>query len=135
MAEQFTGAFELADRIVNVWPVDILAPDSVVTQFQNFLALDELVRAGRFRFEHLRRAYILGRGALRGLLGRYLGLTPDRISLKPSSKGKLALQVPGRIIFNLSHSGTIAPFGFTLDCEIGIDVEEIRPMRGFGKYC
>ena len=31
--------------------------------------------------------------------------------------------------FNISHSGGLAVFAFTLDCEVGVDVEEIRELK------
>ena len=33
-----------------------------------------------------------------------------------------------RLRFNISHSGSLVLFGFTLDCEIGVDVEQVHPM-------
>jgi 4'-phosphopantetheinyl transferase len=39
------------------------------------------------------------------------------------------LDGPGDIRFNLAHSGSLAVYGFARGCEIGIDVEECRPLR------
>lgn len=122
------GNFELADRMVHVWPVRTLAPNPVVERFQAFLAPDETDRAGRFRFERLRRSFILARGALRILLGRYLKIAPGDVAFRYGSKGKPTLAAPSLLHFNASHSGDLALFAFTLDCEIGIDVELLRPM-------
>jgi 4'-phosphopantetheinyl transferase len=120
--------FELTDRIVHVWTVRLQAPDAVVERFQSLLAADETDRAARFRFEHLRQSFILARGTLRVLLGRYLKTAPADIALRYGSKGKPTLAAPSRLQFNASHSGELALFAFTLDCEIGVDVEAIRPM-------
>jgi 4'-phosphopantetheinyl transferase len=113
---------------VHVWPVSIQAPDSIVEQFQRLLAPDEADRAAKFRFHQLRTAYILGRGALRILLGRYLNSPPQDLTFRYGSKGKPTLDAPGPLQFNASHSGDLALFAFTMDCEIGVDVEAIRPM-------
>jgi 4'-phosphopantetheinyl transferase len=111
-----------------VWPVSIQAPESIVQQFQLLLAPDEADRAARFRFDHLRSSYILGRGALRILLGRYLNSPPQDLAFRYGSRGKPALGAPVRLQFNASHSGDLALFAFTMDREIGVDVEAIRLM-------
>ena len=95
---------------------------------RGLLAPDEMDRAGRFRFAHLRRSFILARGVLRILLGRYLNAAPGDIEFSYGSKGKPALAAGNRLQFNASHTGDLALFAFTLDCEIGVDVEAIRPM-------
>jgi len=121
-------AYELSGRAVHIWPVWTHAPDAVVEQFQLLLAPDETDRAGRFRFVHLQQSFILARGALRVLLGRYLNTAPGRIQFSYGSKGKPALAGLNRLQFNATHSGDLALFAFTMDCEIGVDVEQIRPM-------
>jgi 4'-phosphopantetheinyl transferase len=120
--------YELSGRAVHVWPVSIYGEDSVVKRFQGFLASDEMDRAERFRFAHLRWSFILTRGALRILLGRYMNAAPRDIQFSYGSKGKPALRADHRLQFNASHSGDVALFAFTMDCEIGVDVEAIRPM-------
>lgn len=120
------GNFELTDRTVHVRAVHTQAPDAVVEQFQSLLAADEIERAARFRFEHLQRSFILARGALRILLGRYLNTAPHDLEFSYGSKGKPTLSAPARLQFNASHSGALALFAFTMDCEIGVDVEVVR---------
>jgi len=120
--------YELIGRAVHVWPVSIQAPDSTVESFRRLLAPDETERAARFRFEHLRSSFILARGALRILLGRYLKSPPQDLTFSYGSKGKPTLRRPASLQFNASHSGDLALFAFTMDCEIGVDVEAIRPM-------
>jgi 4'-phosphopantetheinyl transferase len=124
---------ELTGRDVHVWPIRIEAPDTVVARFQPLLAPDETARAARFHFDHLQRRFILSRGALRILLGHYLDIAADRIEFSYGSRGKPSLAAPAGIHFNASHSGDVALLAFTLHCEIGVDVEKMRPisdMRG-----
>jgi 4'-phosphopantetheinyl transferase len=121
-------SFELAERAVHVRAVRLIAPDAVVARFASLLTPDEQGRAGRFRFEHLRRSFTLARGALRILLGRYLNIDPAAIRFVYGEKGKPSLAEPSRIRFNASHSGDLALYAFTPDCEVGVDVEKFRPM-------
>ena len=118
--------FELTGRAVHVWRVSIRAPAAIVDQFRPFLSPDETERAARFKFEHLQHSFILARGALRVLLGRYLNTVPAALSFTYGSKGKPALG--GRLQFNASHSSALALFAFTMDCELGVDVEALRAM-------
>jgi 4'-phosphopantetheinyl transferase len=122
------GPFELADRTVTVRAVHLDGPDAVVAQFRDILTPDEGDRAARFHFSHHQRLFILARGALRILLGRCLSTPPGAIALRYGPMGKPSLAEPARLRFNLSHSGRLALFAFTLDCEVGIDVEEVRPV-------
>jgi 4'-phosphopantetheinyl transferase len=122
------GRFELADRTIHVHTVRLQAPDTRAADFHGILTPDERDRAARFRFDHLQRSFILARGALRLLLGQYLRTPPGAIALQYGPNGKPALADPTRLRFNLSHSGGLALFAFTLDCEVGIDVEQIRPL-------
>ena len=75
-----------------------------------------------------KRRFILSRGALRILLGHYLDIAANRIEFRYGSRGKPSLAAPAGIHFNASHSGDVALFAFTLHCEIGVDVEEMRPI-------
>jgi 4'-phosphopantetheinyl transferase len=104
------------------------APDAVVEQFRPFLAPDETDRGARFRFEHLQRSFILARGALRALLARYLKTAPGDLEFSYGAKGKPSLAAPAGLQFNGSHSDGLALFAFAADCEIGVDIEAIRPM-------
>jgi 4'-phosphopantetheinyl transferase len=73
--------------------------------------------------------WVAARAALRGVLGRYLGLAPERVALEPGPNGKprLAPGAPADIRFNLSHSGHVALVGVRLGREVGVDVEAMRP--------
>ena len=120
--------FELASRTVHVWSVPTVASAGISLRFERTLSPDERERADRFRFAYLRESFIVARGALRVLLGRYLGLSPADIQFTYNGKGKPALAAPSGLCFNASHSGGLALFAFTPNCEIGVDVEQIRPL-------
>jgi 4'-phosphopantetheinyl transferase len=123
-----TTRIELADRIVQLWSVRTTASDDIVEQCRRILAPGEREQAARFRSDHLRHSFILTRGALRVLLGRYLDADPARLQFTYGAKGKPSLGANSCIKFNSSHSGELAVFAFTLDCEIGIDIEQIYPL-------
>lgn len=112
----------IGERRIEVWSVDLDAP---AAPFAALLSDEERAHAARFRFEHLRRDYTVGRGVLRLLLGRYLALEPAAVRLRTGANGKPATD---GISFNLSHCGATALLAFTSGCELGVDVEAIRPL-------
>jgi 4'-phosphopantetheinyl transferase len=120
----------LAGRGIHVRPITTVASREVTARFEPVLSPDERTRAAAFRFPHLRDSFILARGALRILLARYLDLAPAAIQFAYGPKGKPALAAPSLLDFNASHSGNLAVFAFTAGCEIGIDIERIRPVPG-----
>ena len=123
------SARTLDEGAVHLWPVHLEAPDDVLAACLRLLTPEETSRAARFRFEPLRRSWVLARGALRLLLGGYLGVNPAGIRLQLGPRGKPRLDMPGNIAFNLSHSGNVALFGFSRNIEIGVDVEQVHPIE------
>jgi phosphopantetheinyl transferase len=65
------------------------------------------------------------RGVLRVLLARYLACDPGELCFKDGPHGKPALSGFKEVCFNLSHSGDLALFAFTLGAPVGVDVELI----------
>jgi 4'-phosphopantetheinyl transferase len=43
-------------------------------------------------------------------------------------RGKPSLAAPERLRFNLAHSADVTLLAFTLDCDVGIDVEQLRSV-------
>ena len=122
-------SFDLSGRDVHVWAVGTDVPSAVAEKFELHLGPDEKGRAARFRFDHLRESFVVARGVLRILLGRYLGVSPSSIRLKYGSRGKPALAGPACLDFSVSHSAALALFAFTTGCEVGVDIEQIRPLK------
>jgi 4'-phosphopantetheinyl transferase len=113
---------------VHVWPIRLCAPEPIVQEFLGTLSADEQSRAGRFRFEHLRSRFILSRGALRRLLGHYVGCRPKDLAFRYQPKGKPAIAGSAPLQFNASHSADLGLYAFTSGCEIGVDVEHVRAI-------
>jgi 4'-phosphopantetheinyl transferase len=121
-------AARLGPREVQVWGVCLTASEQILSRYLATLSVDERNRADRFRFENLRRAFAISRGGLRFLLAAFLGRHPKEIAFDYGSRGKPELQHGSRLRFNLSHSGLVTLYAFTLDCELGLDVEQLRDL-------
>jgi len=123
------GPLALDDREVQLWVVRLEASDHTFARAFSWLSPDEVERADRFRFDKHRKAFVLGRAALRALIGGYLRFPPEEASFNYGPKGKPALsRPPAPLFFNMSNSGDLAAYAFTFDCEIGVDVEHRRRL-------
>lgn len=115
---------------IHIWLVPLEVDPSIINHLRQIISDDERIRADRFRFERHRNRFIVARGLLRVTLALYLKKDPIELIFNYNDYGKpvLAEQSGGdRLKFNVSHSHVLALFGITLDHEIGIDIERIRP--------
>jgi 4'-phosphopantetheinyl transferase len=115
------------EREVHVWQVPLYQREEEIARFEGLLSHDELERAGRFKFFRDRRRFVVARGALRTLLGRYLRVdSPIDFVYEP--KGKPRLRGRSGPLFNVSHSGELALMAFSASTPLGVDVELLRDM-------
>ena len=122
--------FLLGSDEVHVWRATLDLPIARVASFEQTLAADERARAGQFHFQKDRTRFIVARGLLRTILGRYLGQDPRALRFCSNAYGKpgLAPEFGGDASpsFNVSHAGALALYAVTRNRAIGIDLEDIR---------
>jgi 4'-phosphopantetheinyl transferase len=121
---------------VHVWRIGLVQPERVIQHYRKLLAANEIERADRFYFAKDRTRFTIARGAMRQLLGTYLGLAPHAIGFVYGPHGKPDLAAPQNasgLRFNLSHSGEIALLAVARNMELGVDVEQIRPDFSSGE--
>lgn len=115
---------------IQVWRIDLEQPAPVEEQLAALLTPDEQARAARFASSSLRRRYQVARGALRWLLGNYLGRKPADLRLGYGPHGKPFVQDetgnPARLCFNLSHTQDMALLALAWEAAVGVDVEYTR---------
>ncbi|SDE78974.1 4'-phosphopantetheinyl transferase [Pricia antarctica] len=116
----------LPENEVQLWyfKVDEFLKD--VESYANLLSLKETARADSFKFDKDRTVYILARGLLRILSGRYLNKIPKKIKFDYGEYGKPGYKFQNPIAFNISHSGNMIVMAFARNCEIGVDIEKIK---------
>jgi medium-chain acyl-[acyl-carrier-protein] hydrolase len=110
---------------VHVWRVSLDQPEECRSELRELLSADEKERARRFYFPRDRDRFVVGRGTLRALLGRYLSHKPRRLHFTYGAHGKPALA--GRLRFNVAHSEGLALVAVARDREVGVDLERVRP--------
>lgn len=115
---------------VHVWCASLDLPASEVKFLQGSLSRDEQSRAARYQFQKDRDHFIVARGRLRDIIGRYLKSTPQepRFCYGPYGKPELVENIAKPALhFNVSHSEGMALYAITRKREIGIDLEKIHP--------
>jgi 4'-phosphopantetheinyl transferase len=118
----------LGARDIHVWTLRVRAEREVADHFYPLLSPDEQVRAQRFRVDRLGYSFATARGILRVLLGRYLQIAPTAIQFFYGARGKPGLELKQPVHFNASHAGELVVIALTRGCELGVDVERLRPL-------
>lgn len=129
-ANASAGSVALGPDELHIWAVPLHGDPE---RFGALLNAAERQRLQRFHFADHRRRYQIGHGALRAILGGYLGTEPTAIEFKQGPRGKPYLAghretANGGPFFNLSHSGKLALIGVAAT-ELGLDVEKVRHLE------
>ncbi|HJR05677.1 MAG TPA: 4'-phosphopantetheinyl transferase superfamily protein [Pyrinomonadaceae bacterium] len=115
---------------VHVWRADLNQGASIVRALYEVLQADERLRADRFHFQQHRERFVVARGALRQILGSYLGSAPEQIRFAYNQYGKPALAADAvgddLLSFNVSHSEGIALYAIARGRRVGLDIEHLR---------
>ena len=115
---------------LEVWRTPLPAAEDELETMRAWLSHGERAHADRISTPRLRKDAVASRGILRLVLGRYLQVSPADVVLVQSSTGKPALSPAhgSTLRFNVSHSGDVLILAMANGREVGVDVEEIRPL-------
>ena len=117
----------LSEDEAHIWRADLDLNECFQSSFLKLLSPDEKNRAQKFRFAKNSQNFIVARGILRLLIGKYLEINPAEVSFQYSEFGKPSIANNNSLQFNISHSQNIALFAFTKKFNIGVDVEFVNP--------
>ena len=121
--------FTLDGDEVHVWNAALDQSPSTIGTLFSILTPDEQDRAAKYYFRKDCAQYIVARGVLRTIMGRYLNKPPEqlRFSYSPFGKPALISDSGGKELrFNVAHSGVVALYAFSRTRELGIDIERLR---------
>ncbi|WP_299102867.1 4'-phosphopantetheinyl transferase superfamily protein [uncultured Winogradskyella sp.] len=118
--------FNLEPNTVHIWSFDFNIEDEAVKKYFHLLSQDEQARANKFKFDKDRRCYVVSKGVLRTLSGKYLNRNAQDIMFSYGEFGKPKFEQNTDLNFNVSHSGDLATIGFVTNHTIGIDIEKIK---------
>jgi 4'-phosphopantetheinyl transferase len=130
----------LVENEIVVWRVELddIEPEPMDPPmdewFGRILADDELARARRLIRPRDRLRFARCRAALREILGNLHRVPPASLRFGSGSHGKPYLDPSSTngvaaLEFNVSHSGGVALIAVSRGPALGIDVEQIRPIR------
>lgn len=118
--------FELPRGVVHVWRGSLERSQAERDVLWRFLSADERKRAERFHFDVHRHHFIVGRGLLRWLNGRYLSIPPQDIQFTYGKYDKPALVNAPALQFNVSHSHEGLLMAFVWETAVGVDIEYVH---------
>jgi 4'-phosphopantetheinyl transferase len=118
---------------VHVWLVDpeVATDEQLRAAYWRLLSVDERAACERLRVARGRQQFLAAHVLLRTALSRHTGVDPVDWVFEKNSHGRPEIVAPRRIAplrFNLSHTDGLVACGVTLGRDIGVDVEQLRPM-------
>ena len=122
--------FVLGDDEVHVWRAALDGPAASLAYYRDLLAADERQRADRFHFQKDHDRFVVARGLLRIILGRYLDASPAQLRFRYGPFGKPELTAAHGdtdLRFNVSHAEGLALYACTRRRALGVDIEYVRP--------
>jgi 4'-phosphopantetheinyl transferase len=122
--------WEQIEDEVHVWHAALDCEEKVLGRLESRLSQEENARADRFHFVNDRNRFVVARGLLRELLGKYLHQAPTGLEFSYGEHGKPSLSggnASSGLCFNLSHSAGLVVYAIARERDLGIDVEHVRP--------
>ncbi|MHB1293549.1 MAG: 4'-phosphopantetheinyl transferase family protein [Anaerolineae bacterium] len=114
---------------VHVWRVALNAPEEHIEACYQLLSEEERLRAERYCFDEDRRHFVACRGALRTILGRYLGVAPAwlRFACAPQGKPFLDPQCADTdaLRYNVAQARGLGLVAVAARREVGVDIEYV----------
>jgi 4'-phosphopantetheinyl transferase len=124
-------SLSIPTREVHVWRARLSSPIADLSTLRGSLSCEERERADRFRSEHDRARFVLGRIVARSVLGHCLQRPARDIQLTLDRSGKPVVASPSEMTlhFNISHSGDHVLFALARNRRVGVDVEQVREAK------
>ena len=122
----------LSPGSVDIWIWDLDPASTECCSYAAILSDEEKARACRFHLPIHRQKFVVSRAIVRNLLGSYLACDAVYIKFSYGHFGKPFVQdQPGKpsVRFSLSHTSRLGALAVSANDELGLDIEEIRPIE------
>lgn len=118
----------LPSGVVHVWATSLRASPSRLAALASLLSADEQARAAAFRVVLHRQRFVVARGVLRSLLGRYLDMDPGKLRFRFGAFGRPEVCPPrAGFSFSVSHCEETALIAVGWSGPVGVDLERVDP--------
>jgi len=114
---------------LEVWHIPTVTDPATLSRLTQLLSPAEQQRAQQTSIPAVRNTYITAHAVMRLILGRHMHLPPQSIEFVDNRDGKPTLAHDIPLNFNLSHTHAYTLLGLSSLCQIGIDIEIIKPTR------
>ena len=111
---------------VDLWRMILDLQEAELARCWEALSPPDRERARRLSRPEVHRRFVAARAGLRSVLAGYIAVPPCSLPLQEGPHGKP--QLPDGPRFSLSHSGDLALCAVARDREVGVDVEQLRPV-------
>ncbi|MFL9484061.1 4'-phosphopantetheinyl transferase family protein [Chitinophagaceae bacterium LWZ2-11] len=112
---------------LDVWQILIEDNIHLLNEYKSVLSDDEHFRSDRYYHEKDKDRFIVSRGNLRILLGKYLKKEPGEIMFEIGNNKKPRIKKMGEgLYYNVSHSGNVILIAIAKG-DVGVDVEKVEP--------
>jgi len=111
---------------VHIYRLALDLPGEKRSSLAEFLSLEERERAARFRSPRDGQRFTAAHGQMREILAGYLGMEPGAVQFTQNEYGKPGLAGAADLLFNLSHSQSLALLAVSSLNPVGIDIEAIH---------
>jgi 4'-phosphopantetheinyl transferase len=118
----------LAQHELHVWQAALDVSPLQLRRLENALNADEKGRAEKFLVPQARSRFVAARGILRELVATYLETEPEKVEFIYGPQGKPSLSPVhnSKVCFSVSHSREMGLFAFASNCEVGVDIEQVK---------
>lgn len=115
------------DNEIHLWFKDLEQSEQECQRYKKILNIDELKRLEQFFFEKDKRRFIIARGYMKEVIGRYLEIESHDIVFTTSIYGKPQLidSINQGLHFSLAHSHKLVVLAITKS-RVGVDLEYIH---------
>ena len=124
MPQHIPDTIKKGEIIILVFEID--STQEKWSDYDTILSKNEKNKAHEFQHPDDRLSFTKCRSILRSTLSKWLNCDPNEINIIHRENGKPYLEHSKVIEFNITHTKGLAAIAFSIDSEIGIDVENLN---------
>jgi 4'-phosphopantetheinyl transferase len=113
---------------IHLWTACSVDSNDFIAKCHSALTDLEKSKIDYYKFQDAKNNFVVSQGGLRLLLSAYLDIAPKDLKIGRHNKGKPFSQDDYSLTYNISNSGNRVVYAISRAGEVGIDLEQIRPL-------